>query len=156
VTPEQREWRRKWRQTHNGLPLDKSPGWRFNEAHRLMRKHHGHEPPGLFGVLIKTLFGWMKAGGTNMSWDWTKTLWKSVRAQLGAGFFLFMLGVMEAYDTRAELEAAGMPGFLAPLAAIGVMGAIAWARNWIAVARPQWNVVKKAGEKVRPALASKT
>ena len=153
MTSAQREWRKKWQETYNGLPRHKSPGWRFNEAHRLMRKHHGHEPPGLFGVLLKTLFGWMKAGGTGMSWDWTKTLWKSIRAALGMAVGLAVLSFLGGFDSEAELAVAGVPKWLAPLGAMGVAAIIAFARNWIAINRPQWNVVKKAGDKVvRPVL----
>ena len=117
-----------------------------------MRKHHGHEPPGLFGVLLKTLFGWMKAGGTRMSWDWTKTLWKAVRGALGAAVVIGVLGFLGGFDTPEELGEAGAPTWLAPLGALGVAFVISWVRNWVAINRPQWNVVKKAGDKVRPVL----
>lgn len=148
------EWHHEWRRVYDELGAKyphKDPKWRFHEAHRLMRKSHGYEPPGWLGAALKALFGFAKSGGT-MNWDWTKTLWKSVRGALGAAVVVGVLALLGAFDTTEELTASGMPTWLAPVVAMGVAALISWLRNWISISRPQWNVVKKAGDKIRPAL----
>jgi len=148
MTAAQKAWRKKWQETYNGLPKDWDPGKRFNRAHELMRKHHGPEPSGWVGAIIAALFGFMKAGGT-MKWDWTKTLWKAIRGALGAAAAVGVLAFLGAFDTEAELTASGVPTWLAPIVVMGVAFVVSWVRNWIAVAKPELNMVKKAGAAVR-------
>lgn len=148
------EWHHEWRRIYNELGAKypyKNPKWRFHETHRLMRKRHGCEPAGWFGAAFKALFGFARMGG-NMSWDWTKTLWKAIRGALGAALAVAVLSFLGAFDTKAELGAAGVPDWLAPLGAVVVGFVVSWVRNWLSINRPEWNVVKKTGEKVRPAL----
>ena len=87
-----------------------------------------------------------------MDYEWTKTLWKSVRTAamvvVVGGVYSFLGG----FDSPEELEAAGVPAWLAPVGATVIAAGVTAIRNWIAVNRPQWNVVKKAGAKVQPVL----
>lgn len=142
----QHGWHEEWRRIYDSLPKDRSPKWRFDEAHRRMREEHGFEPT-WFDAALKALWG--LASGGNMEWSWTKTLWKAVRGALGAALAAAVLWLLGAFDTEAELTSAGVPTWLAPLAAMGVAFVISFVRNWLAINRPEWNVVKKAGEKVR-------
>lgn len=147
-------WHYEWRELYEKLSRrhpSKSPRWRFDEAHRIMRARRGPEPPGPFSVVLKTLFGYLKRRG-DMNWDWTKTLWKALRGALGAALAVAVLSVLGAFDTEAELLTAGVPKWLAPIAVMGVAFVVSWIRNWITINRPRWNLVKKAGAKIQPAL----
>ncbi len=125
----------------------------------------GRQPPGPPGALswataiIKAVWGFKKGG--DMKWDWTKTLWKSMRGALAAllatvivpAVLAAVIMFVEGYDSAEELKAAGVPPWLAPLAAIVTLFAASWIRNMIAVKYPNMNLVKKAGFQVKKAGA---
>jgi hypothetical protein len=121
------------------------------EAYSATEGLHGPRPPSWKWLLVKLGWHLVRSEG-NVKWDWTKTLWKAVRGALGAALVMTVLAFFGAFDTAAELEEAGMPGWLAPAAAMLVAFIVSWIRNWTSVNHPEWNVVKKVGAKVQPKL----
>ena len=153
MTNAQARWDRKWRRVvgkrmnENGHRHDEA----FAYAWDVMRAQDGNrppDPPSLFRASLPIVWKYIKSGG-RMNWDWTKTLWKSVRGALGAAAALFVLSFFGAFDTKPELLEAGVPEWLVGLAVLAVGAAISWVRNFISFNFPQWNVVKKAGAKLK-------
>ena len=107
-------------------------------------------------TLLKFAWGWKKAGGQDMNWDWTKTAWKALRGAMAAGLAVFALGVLEEFKETHELEAAGVPGWMVPLGVMLVGFAVSWFRNRISITKPDLNYVKKLGAVIQPKLQSKT
>jgi len=152
ATPAQEKWDRLLEETWNGLPGGLSGVARMKEAHRLTRKNYGKRPSGVQATILKALWGWKRHGGADMNWDWTKTLWKAIRGALGAGLAMLVLFMLESFNEAGELERAGVPGWMIPIAVMVVGFIISWYRNKIAVAAPEKNLVKKVGAKIQPAL----
>jgi hypothetical protein len=145
------DWHHEWRSVYDELTLahpEKSPKWRFDEAHRIMVMRRGLAPS-VPDAIVKAALGFMQAGGMDMQWDWTKTLWKSVRSAAmvaAAGMVFAFLG---GFDTPEELVSSGVPGWLAPAGALAVAALVSFLRNYLAINHPSLNLVKKAGQKIR-------
>ena len=144
-----RKWRRLYRQRMN------SNGFKHQDAQdhadRTMRAQDGKRPPAppsLFRASLPILWQFAKTGG-RMNFDWTKTLWKSVRGALAGAAALAVLSFFGKYDTAPELLAAGVPPWLAGGAVLGVLFLASGVRNFMAIRFPGVNLVKKAGEKLK-------
>lgn len=122
-------------------------------ARAVTERRLGAQPPGLLSAVIKAGLGLLTTGG-EMKWDWTKTAWKSIRGFLAASALVGFLYFGGLLDTAGELEAIGVPKLIAPLIAIGVVSAISGVRNWVAINRPHWNIVKLAGQKLKALTSS--
>lgn len=113
----------------------------------------GRQPPGPPGALswaaaiIKAAFA-AKKGGLDMTFLKNKAIWKMVRTAGVVALAGFVFNVASKMDEAGELEALGLPGGLAPLAAMGVASLVTLGRNWMAVRHPNLNLVKKVGDAV--------
>lgn len=124
------DWHEKWREVYNDLPMGRDPKWRFNEAHRIMRKRYGYEPSGWLSIVLKAVFGFAKTGG-NVDFSWMKNLWKAVRAGLGLALAAMLYAGFDVlsrqFDTPEELAGLGAPQFLIPL----LLAVLVSLRNWL-------------------------
>lgn len=126
-------WKARWQEHYNDLSVEwpsASPRWRFEMAHKIMRKLYGPEPRGLLGTVAGAVFA-HKVKGESMDWKWSKAIWKGVRAALGGALAIGAVaageGLLASADTQAELVQLGAPVLIVPLLlALGAM-----ARNYL-------------------------
>lgn len=114
-------WKQKWQRIYDELTRDypeQNPRWRFEMAHKYMRKAHGPEPPGLVGAAIAAVFK-AKVKGESMEWKWSKAGKKGLRAALAGALTVGAMAAGEALlsatDTAAELQGLGAPALLVPV-----------------------------------------
>lgn len=115
-----------------------NPKWRFETAHKHMRRRHGPEPPGTAGLALKTIRRLLTSGG-DMKFDWLKNIWKGVRGALLTAIIMVALTFLGMIDTEQEILALGIPAWLAPILILVVGAAIPMLRNWLKIVKG-WKV----------------
>ncbi len=136
-------------QNNRGVPARRA----MLRARTLTEQKFGRQPPGPPGALswaaaiIRAAFA-VKKGGLDMKFLKNKAIWKMMRTAGTVALAGFVFDVASKMDEAGELEALGLPGAIAPLAAMSVAALITLGRNWIAVKHPNLNLAKKAGDAV--------